>query len=136
MIIEPTSRDKIERSVVIQEPIPSILAIGQSIIVATQVKLRSGSDTKPSTAVRIMPCEVSRRSLMLVGSMAWVKLGQPHPDSYLSEEANKGSPNTMSAWIPDSVLQIPARIRQFRGALLRYPNCSAVRREMASGVFL
>ena len=48
MIMKPTSRDKIERSVVIQEPIPSILAIGQSIIVATQVKLRSGSDTKPS----------------------------------------------------------------------------------------
>jgi hypothetical protein len=43
MIMKPTSRDKIERSVVIQEPIPSILAIGQSIIVATQVKLRSGS---------------------------------------------------------------------------------------------
>jgi hypothetical protein len=43
MIMEPTSRDKIERSVVIQEPIPSILAIGQSIIVATQVRLRSGS---------------------------------------------------------------------------------------------
>jgi hypothetical protein len=29
MIMKPTSRDKIERSVVIQEPIPSILAIGQ-----------------------------------------------------------------------------------------------------------
>ena len=41
--MEQTSRGKIERSVVIQEPIPSILAIGQSIIVATQVKLRSGS---------------------------------------------------------------------------------------------
>jgi len=137
MIMKPTSRDKIERSVVIQEPIPSILAIGQSIIVATQVKLRSGSDTKPSTAVRIMPCEVSRRSLMLVGSMAWVKLGQPHPDSYLSEEANKGSPNTMSAWIPDSVLckYLPG----FGSSVaLCYDtrNCSAVRREMASGVFL
>jgi hypothetical protein len=43
MIMEPTSRDKIERSVGIQEPIPSIPAIGQSIIVATQVRLRSGS---------------------------------------------------------------------------------------------
>ena len=41
--MEQTSRGKIERSVVIQEPIPSILAIGQSIIVATQVRLRSGS---------------------------------------------------------------------------------------------
>src|SRR5258706_15382367 len=43
MIVEPTSRDEIERSVVTREPIPSILAIGQSIIVATHVRLRSGS---------------------------------------------------------------------------------------------
>ena len=35
LIMEQTSRDKIERSAAIQEPIPSILAIGQSIIVAT-----------------------------------------------------------------------------------------------------
>jgi hypothetical protein len=32
-----------ERNVVIQEPIPSILAIGQSIIVAAEVVLRTGS---------------------------------------------------------------------------------------------
>jgi len=43
MIMEATPRDKIERCEVIQEPIPPILAIGQSIIVATQVRLRSGS---------------------------------------------------------------------------------------------
>jgi hypothetical protein len=43
MIMAPTSRDEIERSVVIQEPTPSILAIGQSIIVTTRVRLRSGS---------------------------------------------------------------------------------------------
>jgi len=43
LIREPTSRDEIERSVVIREPTPSILAIGRSIIVATQVALRSGS---------------------------------------------------------------------------------------------
>jgi hypothetical protein len=41
MIVRPTSPDKIERSAVIQEPIPSIQSIGQSIIVATQVWLRS-----------------------------------------------------------------------------------------------
>jgi len=41
--MEPTSRDEIERSVVTQEPIPSILGIGQSIIVATQVWLRFAS---------------------------------------------------------------------------------------------
>jgi hypothetical protein len=33
---------------------------------------------------------------MLAGSMGLVKLGQPHPDSYLSEKTNKGSPDTMS----------------------------------------
>jgi hypothetical protein len=43
MFTEPTSGDTIERSVVIQEPTPSISAIEQSIIVATQVRLRSGS---------------------------------------------------------------------------------------------
>jgi hypothetical protein len=43
MVMESTSRDKIERSAVIQEPALSILAIGRSIIVATQVRLRSGS---------------------------------------------------------------------------------------------
>src|SRR6266478_660267 len=41
MIMRPTSPDKIGRSVVMQEPIPSIQAIGQSIIVVTQVWLRS-----------------------------------------------------------------------------------------------
>jgi hypothetical protein len=43
MIMEPTSRDKIERRVVMQEPIPSNSAIGPSIIVVTQIKLRSWS---------------------------------------------------------------------------------------------
>jgi hypothetical protein len=43
MIVEPTSRDEIERSVVTREPAPSILAIGQSTFVAAQVRLRSGS---------------------------------------------------------------------------------------------
>jgi hypothetical protein len=43
MIMESTSPDKIERRVVVQKPIPSMLAIGQSIIVATQARLRSGS---------------------------------------------------------------------------------------------
>jgi len=43
LIMGPTSRGKIERRVVVQEPTPSIPAIGQSTIVATQVRLRSGS---------------------------------------------------------------------------------------------
>jgi hypothetical protein len=43
MMMEPTSRDKIERNVVVQEPIPSMLAIGQSTIVAAEVALRTGS---------------------------------------------------------------------------------------------
>jgi len=39
MIMEPTSRDKVERRVVIQEPIPSSPVIGQSLIVVTQAFL-------------------------------------------------------------------------------------------------
>jgi hypothetical protein len=87
MITEPTSRDKIERSLVIQEPIPSILAIGQSIVVATQVRLRSGSAYQGVHSGADHAMRGIRRSLMLAGSMGLVKLGQPHPDSYLSEEA-------------------------------------------------
>jgi hypothetical protein len=43
--MELTSRDEIEQSShpSIHEPIPSILAIGQSMIAATQLRLRSGS---------------------------------------------------------------------------------------------
>jgi hypothetical protein len=43
LIVEPASRDEIERSVVVREPTPSILAIERSIIVATQAGLRPGS---------------------------------------------------------------------------------------------
>jgi hypothetical protein len=43
-----------------------------------------------------MPCDVSRSSLMLAGSIGFVKLGQPQSDSYLSDEANSGSPETIS----------------------------------------
>jgi len=42
MIMEPTSCNKIERSLVTREPTPSILAIGQSTIVAPR-RRRSGS---------------------------------------------------------------------------------------------
>jgi len=33
---------------------------------------------------------------MLADSMGLVKLGQPDPESYLSAEANSGSPDTIS----------------------------------------
>lgn len=33
---------------------------------------------------------------MFAGSSGLVKLGQPHPDSYLTDEANGGSPDTTS----------------------------------------
>jgi hypothetical protein len=42
MIMQSTSRDKIERSAVIDEPVPSIMDIGCSTIVAAQVRMRSG----------------------------------------------------------------------------------------------
>ena len=43
-----------------------------------------------------MPWLVSRNSLTWAGSIGLVKLGQPQPDSNLSDEANSGSPETMS----------------------------------------
>jgi len=39
MMTETTSRDKIERRGVVRERTPSILAIGQSIILATRARL-------------------------------------------------------------------------------------------------
>ena len=43
-----------------------------------------------------MPCDMSLNSETFAGSIGLVKLGQPHPDSYLSDEAKSGSPDTMS----------------------------------------
>ena len=48
------------------------------------------------TSVRIIPSMVSGNSFTLAGSMGSVKLGQPQPDSNLSDEANEGSPDTIS----------------------------------------
>ncbi len=73
LISEPTSRDEIERSVVIQEPISSILAIGQSIIVATQVRLRSGSayqSVRSAESVSFASTEKENESVALLGSVA------------------------------------------------------------------
>ena len=43
-----------------------------------------------------MPCESSVCSITFSDSIGRVKLGQPVPDSNLSEEANSGSPETTS----------------------------------------
>ena len=48
--------------------------------------------------------------------MGLVKLGQPHPDSYLSDEANSGSPDTMYARF--LVIQIFAGSGMLGAALL------------------
>jgi hypothetical protein len=48
------------------------------------------------TSVRIMPNELSRSSATLAGSIGLVKLGHPQPDSNLSDDANSGSPETIS----------------------------------------
>src|SRR4029078_4981061 len=53
-----------------------------------------------------MPCVVSRSSLTWAGSIGLVKLGQPHPDSNLSDEANNGSPETTSTYMPCCLLLI------------------------------
>jgi hypothetical protein len=48
------------------------------------------------TSVRIMPRLRSRNSMTWAGSIGLVKLGQPQPLSYLSEDAKSGSPETTS----------------------------------------
>src|ERR1043166_10341373 len=56
------------------------------------------------TSVRIMPCDISRNSRTFVWLIGLVKLGQPQPDSYLSEDANSGSPPTPPPTNPGSLL--------------------------------
>ena len=46
--------------------------------------------------MRTMPWLASRSSLTCAGTIGLVKLGQPQPDSNLSDDANSGSPDTMS----------------------------------------
>src|SRR5690606_29460104 len=81
-----------------------------------------------------MPYDVSRRSVMLRGSIGLVKLGQPQPDSYLSEEAKRGSPDTISTYMPGSLLcrcsPVPGRSVAFSWVTL---YCSGVSFAMASG---
>ena len=48
------------------------------------------------TSTRVIPCETSRNSAIFSGSIGLVKLGQPQPDSNLSDDANSGSPETTS----------------------------------------
>src|SRR3546814_588862 len=48
------------------------------------------------TSVRIFPCDESRTSLTCAGTIGVLKLGQPQPDSNFDDDANSGSPETMS----------------------------------------
>lgn len=61
MIMAPTSRDEIERSVVTQEPTPSILAIGQSIIVTTRIGCVLDPHTKASAAPKACGLRLLKR---------------------------------------------------------------------------
>ena len=55
-----------------------------------------------TASVRTMPWERSCLSVTLAGSMASVKLGQPHPASYFVSEENNGSSHTMQWYVPAS----------------------------------
>ena len=48
------------------------------------------------TSVLFIPWEVSRNSFMFAETIGLVKLGHPQPDSNLSDDAKRGSPETMS----------------------------------------
>ena len=65
----------------------ALLILAMTLMICADVLLRN---------VRIIPCVVSLNSLTLAGSIGFVKLGQPQPDSNLSDEANSGSPDTTS----------------------------------------
>ena len=56
------------------------------------------------TSVRTMPRLLSTFSTTLPGSIGQVKLGHPLRLSYLSVEANKGSPETTSTYSPGFLL--------------------------------
>src|ERR1700750_1892625 len=56
------------------------------------------------TSVRIIRWEKSRFSTTLSRSIGLVKLGQPLPLSNLSTDANNGSPETTSTYMPGSWL--------------------------------
>ena len=62
MIMEPASRDKIEQSVVVEVPIPSVLAIGQSIIVVTQISVRGKTAGRPNPHCPCTVCDGQRYS--------------------------------------------------------------------------
>src|SRR3546814_8388922 len=63
------------------------------------------------TSVRTMPCELSCNSFTLAGTIGLVKLGQPQPDSNLSEEANSGSPETMSTRSEEHTSELQSLMR-------------------------
>src|SRR3546814_6968828 len=48
------------------------------------------------TSVLTIPWELSRNSLMFVEAIGLAKLGHPQPDSNLSDDAKRGSLETMS----------------------------------------
>src|SRR3990172_8893882 len=56
------------------------------------------------TSVLLMNNPLSSLSTILSGSSGFVKLGQPVPESYLSRELKRGSPETMSTYIPSILL--------------------------------
>src|SRR5260221_7327849 len=123
MTMEPTSRDKIERSAVIQEPIPSILAIGQSIIVVIQVKLRSGSAYQGVHS----GADHAMRSISTFFDVGWLDgFGEARSAASWFILIRRGNQRLAQYNVGVDtgfrVMQIPARIRRFRAALLRYPK--------------
>ena len=73
------------------------------------------------TSVRTIPSQASLSLPILAGSIGFVKLGQPQPDSYLSELVNKGSPDALSMYRP-------GRFGQQRAALPRHAVLLGVQR--------
>lgn len=51
-------------------------------------------------STRLMPCEVSMCSASKSEDIGRLNAGHPHPESYLSDETNRGCPVVISTYIP------------------------------------
>jgi hypothetical protein len=74
-------------------------AVAQATVISRAVREGVAEGLSPwvdLTSVLIIPWEVSRNSLMFAETIGLVKLGHPQPDSNLSDDAKRGSPETMS----------------------------------------
>jgi hypothetical protein len=87
------------------------------------------------TSVRTMPCDASRSSLTCAGAIGLVKLGQPQPDSNLSDERTAARPRRCRRRCRARVVEQRAGAGRLGAALLRDAVLLARQRGDRFGVF-